>query len=749
MKNGKKGFTLIEIMATIAILAIILIIAVPIYNGVSKNINANIYESKMKEVLAKAESYAIENHAFVFDVKSLIESGVISADNETGIFVDPRTKRDMRCDVINAVYKDNHYEVSITESDTCYNEEELENLYGLVTLKLYNENDEEVKPIEGTDWLREKIVKVRYEFKENYKEYEANVSNVSWIGECEASLSNESTCVIETSEIKNVAINLEITINIGGTEIKSQVEKHVLVDLQNPNVIDGSLVVNNAISTNALRRIEFELSDGNGSGVEYYSIVKARSCDTSEYETNKKTVENRIQSENLDNGTYYICVEDKVGNKALTDYEIKINNVDSIKPTLSDFSLGEYEKGTKYYNKLNLKITVTDEGSSPDKVLYCYTKDDCEPTEVVGLNSAGVATIPFKNASKDPQRVCVIGLDRAGNSSEKKCSDSYYFDNTVPTDIKNTITKDTDYKLNFTGQDKESGIAAYQIYISTNNEDFTLIKRKDGSSFEEVNLGTLKANQTYYIKTVLTNNAGIKGEEITSFKAEYNMTDAITKCSVSNNYCNNGVYIQYGENIFALYRVNSTSAFGVNVSNNMQTSIINDNCCDHGRCIKENVYNTSWSGIYSEDKGSNHTLKVYYDALPTPSTYLNKEDYTFGVVKTLPNGKYSKEKTMKASYGLLDLDEYYAIYNKVYMEGIGTLLSTIYPYCYSSDHYECNNDIDNISGVYASNGSLRTQSAVAGKHHDVITNAAMTVPFKKTLTFKGGSGTKDDPYKLA
>ena len=30
----KKGFTLIEVMATIVILAVILLIAVPIYNGV-------------------------------------------------------------------------------------------------------------------------------------------------------------------------------------------------------------------------------------------------------------------------------------------------------------------------------------------------------------------------------------------------------------------------------------------------------------------------------------------------------------------------------------------------------------------------------------------------------------------------------------------------------------------------------------------------------------------------------------------
>ena len=45
----KKGFTLIEVMATIVILAIILLIAVPIYNGVRENINESIYNSKIED----------------------------------------------------------------------------------------------------------------------------------------------------------------------------------------------------------------------------------------------------------------------------------------------------------------------------------------------------------------------------------------------------------------------------------------------------------------------------------------------------------------------------------------------------------------------------------------------------------------------------------------------------------------------------------------------------------------------------
>ena len=78
-----KGFTLVEIMATIVILTIIMLIAVPIYNGVSENINENIYDSKIKEVLAKAESYAKRMHAIKAPDSTGSSPGELVAINDT------------------------------------------------------------------------------------------------------------------------------------------------------------------------------------------------------------------------------------------------------------------------------------------------------------------------------------------------------------------------------------------------------------------------------------------------------------------------------------------------------------------------------------------------------------------------------------------------------------------------------------------------------------------------------------------
>ena len=370
----KKGFTLVEVMATIVILAVILLIAVPIYNGVRERINESIYKSKIEEILSKAESFASENNAFVFDVKTLIEQGLISADNETGIFMDPRTNRDMKCDILNAIYKENHYEVSITESDVCYDLEELENLYGMVELKLYDEAGSEIEKLENTDWLRNQEIHVRYEFKEEYQEYANSIESLLWTGEQVVSCSKEdlSTCqeyIVNTEEIKNVVVGLEVRVNMNGASMVNTVRKNILVDLQRPSVIDGSIVINNEISTNNERRVEYEISDGSGSGVRYTSIVKEKTCNGQEYEENKQSASDGIQSIYLGNGDYYICVEDQVGNRTRDEdlenpnNQIHVEGVDQSIPVISKF---EVKSTTSSYNALttNLSIEASDDSGS-------------------------------------------------------------------------------------------------------------------------------------------------------------------------------------------------------------------------------------------------------------------------------------------------------------------------------------------------------------------------------------------------
>lgn len=78
MKN-KKGFTLTEILATIVILGVILAIAVPSYNALSKKFEKEYYDKLDKSVLAAAKSYWKDNPDR--RPKELLKSNYIALDD--------------------------------------------------------------------------------------------------------------------------------------------------------------------------------------------------------------------------------------------------------------------------------------------------------------------------------------------------------------------------------------------------------------------------------------------------------------------------------------------------------------------------------------------------------------------------------------------------------------------------------------------------------------------------------------------
>lgn len=78
MKN-KKGFTLTEILATIVILGVILAIAVPSYNALSKKFEKEYYDKLDKSVLAAAKSYWKDNPDK--RPKELLKSDYIALDD--------------------------------------------------------------------------------------------------------------------------------------------------------------------------------------------------------------------------------------------------------------------------------------------------------------------------------------------------------------------------------------------------------------------------------------------------------------------------------------------------------------------------------------------------------------------------------------------------------------------------------------------------------------------------------------------
>lgn len=61
-KNNKKGFTLVELLAVVAILGIVSVIAIGAYNGISNRSKQKAYDSKVSQIETSAAKWARENN---------------------------------------------------------------------------------------------------------------------------------------------------------------------------------------------------------------------------------------------------------------------------------------------------------------------------------------------------------------------------------------------------------------------------------------------------------------------------------------------------------------------------------------------------------------------------------------------------------------------------------------------------------------------------------------------------------------
>lgn len=465
----KKGFTMIELLGVIVIITILLLIAIPIYNVIRGNINESVYESKIKEVLSKSESFAEEKNTYYFDIKTLIEEGILSADNELLEFIDPRDGRNMACDIITVKKEQNGFQADVRKSDVCYSKEELETIYGYVKLKIVDENENKIEPIDG--WIKKPEVGIIYELqKENLQ-----VKNVRWSGEEELNCTKENlgNCrkyKVNTSSIKNTTITIFLTLDQNGTEIETMSSIEINLDIQEPTV--KSLNYNNDLFTESQRKVDFTLSDGSGSGIKAYAIVKEKTCLTKEFENNKKSAKDGVQTEYLNNGTYYICAEDKVGNKTkdedLEKNKIIVKNIDTTSANLK-WSILSSEKGENdWYKSLTLKGIVEEKESGILSVNYCITTNTtCTPNKETSLTNN-----EFKvelNSNSMNQKVCGETIDKVGNKSRIICSDTYKIDKEMP-NIKSLTAENTwgeKNKITAVVEDKISKIIGYAFTKSS------------------------------------------------------------------------------------------------------------------------------------------------------------------------------------------------------------------------------------------------------------------------------------------
>jgi prepilin-type N-terminal cleavage/methylation domain-containing protein len=123
----RKGFTLVELLGAIVILAIVLIIAVPTISSITNNQKSKAYNAQVSLILAKAQDWALKNvdnlapdYGINFvDLSSLVSQGYV--DNTS--INDPRDGTNMNgCIVITYNTSTSQYDYSYSDL-TCSEEE--------------------------------------------------------------------------------------------------------------------------------------------------------------------------------------------------------------------------------------------------------------------------------------------------------------------------------------------------------------------------------------------------------------------------------------------------------------------------------------------------------------------------------------------------------------------------------------------------------------------------------------------------
>lgn len=338
MKN--KGFTLVELIAVIVIIALILALSTGIFISVRRNILESVYENTINDILTKAESYAKKTGmtgTIDINVDYLIKNGYLKADDDKYIY-DPRNKDNkLNCYMIHIILKDGEYEATLldkneNEDGTCN-----ENGFNTSEVNIFCKMDNEDTYHECSGWynnnLSLKIVSNNNKInEEDIKNAEVEFSSLNGYYN-DLKKEEEKVIDIKTDTVLDTIYTALVKINDKNYSISQKIS----IDKEKPIIISKKL----DIVYNKGQELKLNTSDLSGSGIKGYKLTK-NECDNDNY--NKNTI--KVTS----SGKFNLCVMDNVGN--ITKEEVNISKI------------------TFNYNNVSSTEIIT-------KPIY-YMKEDCE-----------------------------------------------------------------------------------------------------------------------------------------------------------------------------------------------------------------------------------------------------------------------------------------------------------------------------------------------------------------------------------
>lgn len=295
----KKGFTILELLAVIVILALIILIAVPTYNNISSSINNAHYQNMIKNIEISASKYAADTNELYVYVDTLIKEGYLKGDEEDNL-VNPINSEELNCYVVEMQKENNYYEAKFTnekyiDSNGLCDINKITEKNSFIKINVLN-NGEVV-----TDLNNFLTGEITLEVVSNNIDIDCDLNKCIW--------SSTSGLDAQTKTVKietlNRVINGTYTFQI--TKDEEEVKRYkssinLKVDNEDPKII-----LDKTKDSVQDGKIKIIASDGIGSGIKEYYLGTSNDCSDVSWQ------ESNVFDYNAEN-SYLVCVKDNVGN---------------------------------------------------------------------------------------------------------------------------------------------------------------------------------------------------------------------------------------------------------------------------------------------------------------------------------------------------------------------------------------------------------------------------------------------------
>ena len=484
MKNN-KGFTLVELLAVIALIGLLSVVGVATYRGVNESSKKKALEAKITQLKSAAEKWGRENNITNktnISVNALVVEGYITADEVSpdglAMIRNPVTSENMICNTIDLSFK-NGVITSTYHSDIqdckLANQSLVDNKINITVIAEGN------VPLSGTSsiakWTNKDIIIVV-----NSTEYDPKATSISF--DFEGNTVTKSKDVLgkytgntfltetEAASYYNVFyIKSELILNtkvIVTYEIPGEGTKSRAYTIRFDKEEATATLKANSEWITSETPVTILLDDGKGSGPKNFYLSTQETWDETKvksYTTDYKGT----TTDPLEVGKYYVWTEDQAGNISHTYKMImEVNNVDDSPATchvVFEGTLGDH--GWYKENPVTPYSENTDPaGVSGVNLGVNLTQGTPTYTGFAAYNTIGRGKGEIREAEtpKGGTPYYCYARTLAGNTAGGNLT--LYLDRTPPTSIITVTGPETHTKtkrLNVTIQDALSGLNATSI----------------------------------------------------------------------------------------------------------------------------------------------------------------------------------------------------------------------------------------------------------------------------------------------